>query len=174
MYRVPLCNSYKLFCYFLASLQWGKFTHFIEIQMMNYLVLFSLVPLSSVYLTLQHCILVLIYMLYLHAPCTWIQRLKIKNTDHKNSLLIYFETRSYLVWCRLYGCYHSLCGCYGDHLEENMAQILEGYQGGCWNSQKHLCKSKPDPCFVFPDSVGFRNQRSFFFIFYYLHTLASW
>lgn len=116
----------------------------------------------------------LYYMLYLHAPCTWIQRLKIKNTEHKNSLLIYFETRSYLVWCRLYGCYHSLCGCYGDHLEENMAQILEGYQGGCWNSQKHLCKSKPDPCFVFPDSVGFRNQRSFFFIFYYLHTLASW
>lgn len=107
----------------------------------------------------------LYYMLYIHAPCTWIQRLKIKNTEHKNSLLIYFETRSYLVWCRLYGCYHSLCGCYGDHLEENMAQILEGYQGGCWNSQKHLCKSKPDPCFVFPDSVGFRNQRSFFFYF---------
>lgn len=80
------------------------------------------------------------------------------------------------MWCRLYGCYHSLCGCYGDHLEENMAQILEGYQGGCWNSQKHLCKSKPDPCFVFPDSVGFRNQRRFFYFYFftiYIHLLPD-
>lgn len=151
---------------------------------MNYLVLSSLVSLSRVtWLYSLHSGTQIWYICicftYMYAV-PWSKDLKSNvHKQYYTEKFIYkyfFETCSYLVWCRLYGCYHSLCGCYGDHLEENMAQILEGYQGGCWNSQKHLCKSKPDPCFVFPDSVGFRNQRRFFLflLFYYLHTLASW